>query len=271
MNIFSPAEYFLKTGKIQKENFIIVSGYNTNSILLKNFITYLQRFYNVYFLDLPGFISEKKPILHSSIDELVAFVEKEINKTSFNTFILGGISFGFYLANKVKIDKRCKAIFGVEPYVGEKSLVFGEAQKKAADAFFTMLSKSEISTKAWKNKHFHMFLSLFTKRPIEEIEEVMKEVNDKSFFETGRLILEEHAVSTFHDIPYLLAINRDDDILNAAYVISLFKENAKELFIIPTTNEHYPKDMSISYFEEHIPSDTVYKSIRWLNDLAKNK
>jgi len=50
------------------ENLILVNAFYTNSILLKGLIDYLKKYFNVYFIDLPGFAKDAPPLKEISIN-----------------------------------------------------------------------------------------------------------------------------------------------------------------------------------------------------------
>ena len=106
----------------KKENLILVHSFPTNSILLKGFIGYIDDYFNVYPIDLPGFRKDIKPLQKITIDSYSKFVEEKVKKLNLDDFLIGGISFGFIVVNNAKIDKKCKGIIAIEPYVNSKSL-----------------------------------------------------------------------------------------------------------------------------------------------------
>ena len=105
-----------------KENIILVHSFPTNSKILNGFKEYLDDYFNVYFIDMPGFVLEKKPLAKISIENFSEYLDEEIGRLGLKSYFLGGISFGFLVVNGVKVDSKCKGILAMEPYLNSKML-----------------------------------------------------------------------------------------------------------------------------------------------------
>lgn len=253
-----------------KENLILVHGFSTNSFILKGFIDYLKDFFHVYPIDLPGFNKNDPSSFNASVKNYAEYVGQKIKELLINNYILAGVSFGFYIANAVLIDKKCKGIFAMEPYVGIDGLKMTTLKEKMYSELLKGIINLNLSDFLWKNKYLPKVLHLLTGHPLKEVEEIINQINAETFFKTAELILETHDECKLKEIPYILAINKKDTTIQYKYILNLFRKNAKHLFVMYTDVEHFPKEMTVKYFRERIRSSDMYGLIRWVNSLAKS-
>ncbi|PSO45454.1 MAG: hypothetical protein BRC25_02260 [Parcubacteria group bacterium SW_6_46_9] len=114
-----------------EEKLVLVHSFPTNSILLSGLVDYLEDYFNLHFIDLPGFTAESpydgNKITLSHFSE---YVEDEIDKLDWDNYIVGGISFGFLVINQADINEnKCQAMIAVEPYLNSKYLHLGFIKK----------------------------------------------------------------------------------------------------------------------------------------------
>lgn len=57
---------------------------------------------------------------------------------------------------------------------------------------------------------------------------------------------------SFHDLPYVLIVNRDDATIDFEYTTRRFRDSAARLLIVETAIDHYPQEISKEYFQERI-------------------
>lgn len=261
----------LATKQFKKENLILVHGFSTNSFILKGFIDYLKDFFNVYPIDLPGFNKNDPSSSNASVKNYAEYVEQKIKELRINNYILAGVSFGFYIVNTVPIDKKCKGIFAMEPYTGIDGLKMATLKEKIYNELLKVIIDLNLSDFLWKNKYLPKILHLLTGHPLKEIGEIIDQIDAETFFKTAELILETHDECKFKEIPYILAINKNDNVIQYKYILNLFRKNAKHLFVMYTEVEHFPKEMTSKYFRERIKDSDMYGLIRWLNSISKQK
>jgi hypothetical protein len=68
----------------------------------------------------------------------------------------------------------------------------------------------------------------------------------------------------FHKLPHFLMGNFADDTINFKAVTEAFLKNLHDLYIISTPIEHYPKNMTKTYFKKHISEKDIGKIILFL-------
>lgn len=78
---------------MSKNNLVLVHSFPTNSTLLNGFTEFLEDFFNVYFIDLPGFNIDVSPMKDISFDNYSKFVENKIKQLQLDNYFLGGVSF----------------------------------------------------------------------------------------------------------------------------------------------------------------------------------
>lgn len=257
------------TRRLRKENLILIHGFANNSILLRGFIDYLEDFFNVYPIDLPGFNQNNPSLFEISIQNYTEYVEQEIKKLPITNYILGGVSFGFFIANNISIDLNCKGIFAMEPYVGIAGLKISKLKEKVFKNLIKIVLGLNFTDKLWQNIYFPKILHILSGHSKEEIKKIVDQINPTTFFQTAKLILENEKPCVFKEIPYMLAINKEDKTIDYNYVLQLFQKNLTNLFVFYTKVDHYPKEMTVSYFRKRIRSKDIYKMIKWVNSLAE--
>ena len=79
-----------------KENLIIVHSFPGNSILLSGLIEYLNDYFEVYFINLPGFAKSVPPLTEISFKGYVQFIEEKIRGFGLASYWLAGISLSVF-------------------------------------------------------------------------------------------------------------------------------------------------------------------------------
>jgi pimeloyl-ACP methyl ester carboxylesterase len=254
-----------------KENLVLVHSFPTNSTLLKGLIEYLEEHFNLYFIDLPGF---KKGVPSTkgkvTFEYFSDYVAEQVDKFNLGDFIIGGISFGFLVANNAPIDlKKCKAIIAIEPYLNRKYLHLKFIKRFVYTHVIDEILEHNLTDEFWNSGYAAKILSFITERSTDKTEVVVKEIDDKVFFQTAKLIMENEKELQFRNIPYVLVINRHDEGIAVDAIVEEFRENTKPLLIKYTDLEHYPEDVSRTYFEQKLPSKEINEIKNWINKESK--
>lgn len=246
---------------MKKQLLVLLHSFPTNSIILKGLIEFLSDYFSVFFIDLPGFNNNK--INEKATFELhVNYVEKEIKKLGVKNYWLGGISFGFLIANKIN-DDNCIGILAMEPFVNNSYLNFSKFKKVT---FMVLINFSNF---------LNNFFSLLNNRIIEYIlihnwlgkektKIILQTMESKTFFETAVYIINYKKSLKFQDKPYILMINKNDKIIDANKTINYFKKH-RNLLITYNTVEHHPKEITKKYFMENIKKQEISKILDFMN------
>jgi hypothetical protein len=237
-----------------KENLILVHSFPTNSILLRGLTEFLEDYFTVYFVDLPGFNTSVPAIKNISFDAYAHYVDEYIGRVNLKSYILGGISFGFPVINNCRITEQCRGILAIEPYINATDLNQGFIDKYTHKIICAIISFLKLHSLAYRSRAFKKYL--LSHNPAHRIETVLQTIDPYAFFETARIILNYDVEPTFKKKPYVLVINTKDDTIAAQKIIQLFETIDKAL-IIRTTSEHYPEHPTKEYFQKSISDDDM--------------
>jgi pimeloyl-ACP methyl ester carboxylesterase len=254
---------------MDKKNLILIHSFPTNSVLLAGLTEYLNDYLNVYFIDLPGFIPDNPKLPKISWEGYISFVEDEIARLDLPSYIIGGISFGFVVANGVTHEAgKCEGVLAMEPFTGAQSLNFPAWQRVVLKLSLSGVSKLRLSYLLWKSRLLKSIIKATKRYPQWTIDILFEQVDAQTFFDTANMLLNDNAEHQFHDLPYVLIGNDEDDTIDFAYVQQLFKQKARRLLVIKTTIEHFPSDLSKAYFEKNVPQNTFNDIVTFINSKA---
>jgi pimeloyl-ACP methyl ester carboxylesterase len=248
-----------------RENLFLVNAFYTNSIILKGFIDFLSESFNVIFVDLPGFALDSPPLEDVSLESFARFVRRKIDESGLDHYIIGGISFGFRVANSVRLDHKCKGIVAITPYLDAQSLQLPTLKKYAYRAVTNFFVLSGLSRRAWNTKPLRRFAHFYSHYPRERVDIILDHMDGKTFFETGKLILRSQEPCTFQDFPYVLILSKKDTTINNNYLVERFRENAKNLLILETTIDHFPRELTKEYFYERFDREDMGRWLAFIN------
>ena len=250
-----------------KENLILISSFGSNAILLKGLIDYISDFFNVDFIDLPGFASYFPPLSKISLTGYASFVKDYLQKKSYSSYVLGGISMGYLLASKIT-DPRCKAIVAIEPYLGPDFLRMGSNVRKFIKQGIGGAEKTGLAE--WLLKHPALLIPLmkyFMHLTRSQAMSIIKDMDGLTLWKLLRLLLSEELKIEIPHKPHVLFFNPNDTLLNMKYVQARFRQEIKDLLEIPITLEHYPKELRRQYYEKHILREDMEKVAVWINKI----
>jgi pimeloyl-ACP methyl ester carboxylesterase len=250
---------------VQKENLVLVHSFPTNSILLKGLIEYLNDHFNVHFIDLPGFTKQVPALPKISFEGYSRFVESKIEEFDLESYIVGGISFGFLIVNKAQHGQRCKAIIAMEPYIGPGSLRMGLFKKALSRIVIKVVCLFRLWSVVWESNVFRTYWPKLRHYPPGTIDVILDQVDARTFFETADLILSDRRDYELQAFPYILIGNKDDRTVNWDHILRVFTEMGERLLVVDTTMEHYPPEMTKEYFRREIPEEQIRRVYRFLS------
>ena len=250
---------------MDKENLILTHSFPTNSILLNGLIDYLDDFFNVYFIDLPGFTQQVPPLKKVELEGFYKYASDKVAEFNLPHFIAGGISFGFLVMNNVKYDERCKGILAIEPFMGGPSLKMDTKKRARYNFLIGLVSTLRVYDPVWKSKWLRVNLPKLRHYPPGTIDVMLDEIDGRTFIEVGKLLLSEPAHREFQNRPYVLIGNPEDRTVNFPYIEQTMREGVDRLLVITTDLEHFPKDTSKAYFQSKIPGDLMNRVLEFVN------
>lgn len=249
-----------------RENLVLINAFYTNSVILKGLIDFLNDTFNVYFIDLPGFSVDAPPLEDISLEGFARYVRQRIDGLGLEHFVLGGISFGFLVANRIPINGECRGILGITPYLDPKSLKLGRAKRNAYRMVTGFFAATRLSRRLWKTRALRRFAHFYSHYPSSRVDMILEHMDGQTFFETGRMILKGCHSCAFHDLPYILIVNRDDATINFEYTTGRFRDQASKLLVVETRIDHYPLEISKEYFQERIGQAEIDRAMAFIRE-----
>lgn len=243
-----------------KPQLVLTHSFPTNSIILSGLIEYLSGYFEVHFIDLPGFRKNIPPLEDISIKNYAEYLEQEIEKLELEEYVLGGISFSHCVVSMVRTDSSCKAILALEPYINRKSLVLSKRERLLYKFLINSVSKLGIYQFVWNEKIIGCFLKFQDKNILRTI---VREIDARTFFETSRLIFSYEGMN-WQKKPHVLAANENDDRVDWSYNLEQFKRHVKVLYVFRQHTDHFPPVISREYYAEIIPETEVKAMLTWL-------
>jgi pimeloyl-ACP methyl ester carboxylesterase len=251
----------------EKANLVIIHSFPTNSIILKGFYDFLSDFFNVYPIDLPGFLKSIKPLKTINFANYAHYVEREIKKLNLESYWVGGVSFGFAVVNLIKDHKNCRGVFAIEPYLGSENLNIPLYKRLLFLFIIRILGALNVFYKVWHSPSIQKYLLFGSSARLDEkIKSLLDEMDARTFFQTAKLLLHNHQVNcVFLKRPYVLVINKEDGSIRADRIISRFANQVEDLVIVHTSAEHYPKTITREYFKKRIKKEEIAKILDFVD------
>lgn len=245
----------------RKENLVLVNAFLTNSLVLRGLTDYLERFFTVHFIDLPGFSRDVPPLLEISLDNYARYVRKRIDDLGLDNFLLGGISFGFAVISHLPPDHRCRGVVAITPYLNARWLNLGPFKKSTYALLVRIALALDLTTKVWNHSAFHRIFHWYSDYPADRIDTLLDQMEGRTFFETARIILSHRQPCRFHDQPHVLILSQDDKTVKNDPLINAFRENVERLKVVQSELDHYPLTISPDYFESCFPQEEIMEII----------
>ena len=255
----------MKSQNNSKPHLLLVHSFPTNSVLLYGLEEFLSDFFAVHFVDLPGFHSDSPPLNGSiSIKKFSNYFDKKISELDVSEYIVGGVSFGFLVVNNAKLDKRCKAVLAMEPFVNTKCLSISFWKQKkyiAISSVLKLIHLLSLERYIWTSDWFNNYLQKESDYSKERVDTIIKHLDPRTFFAVANLLLTYTKNPKFHSLPHFLIGNFADRTINFDHVVEIFIKNIHELHITSEPIDHYPKDLTKSYFKTRIPYEHIQRML----------
>jgi pimeloyl-ACP methyl ester carboxylesterase len=240
-----------------KENLVLLQSFPTNSIMLRGFIEYLSDYYNVYFIDLPGFIKSTPPLERITFEGYCDYVASKIKALNLDGYLAEGISFGFAIMNQLEHDQQCKGIIALEPFIGSQSLNYGPIKKGLLSILIQIVCSLKLYSLFWGSPLVAKYLPKLMHYPPEMVNVLFDQIDARSFFETANIILKDDRTYRFHHLPYVLIANKHDRTVNFGYIYATLSQNVTRLLVLNIEIDHYPSDTSKAYFQKMVPAEMI--------------
>ena len=219
---------------------------------------------------MPGFHKDNPPFGGViSIKRFSHYFDQRIADLDVDEYVVGGVSFGFLVVNEARLDKRCRAILAMEPFLNVDclNLPFLTREKYIIIATLLKLMRTfGMEQKVWSSNWFNRYLRDELGYPKERLDTIIDNLDAHTFFSVTRLLLTYHKKPVFHDLPHFLIGNFSDKTMNFDMTAEIFLKNLRELHIASEPIDHYPKDLTKAYFETRIPKEHVYRMIECMGE-----
>lgn len=254
-------------------NLVLVQPLPANEEMCSGVIKFLQDYFTVHFVELPGFSPDRPAEGRVSLEYFTNYVEQYIADHDLDNFILGGISFGFMIAVMANVDEnKCIAKCGLMPFMGGSSLSYSR-RRMLMYKFLTRavaLGRNRIR-KYWGGDKMRGLIKKHFEKNDEYIDFLFDEVDPDVFLDTIRLSLASNSHKLIKPANFLLFVNEKDHVVKTDYVIGRIKGSIagtnKKLKIIHTDLQHYPERVTYEYFKDHVTPQVMKEAMGFLAEL----
>jgi hypothetical protein len=245
-----------------KPNIVVLQAFPANRNVSSGIIEYMSEYFNVYFIDLPGFHPDNEPLEKATIEGFARYIEHKISEMNLNEYILAGISFGALLANKINLDES-KIVFRLNfgPFLGARWLRMSKFKYLKMKTIANSVLRLGVEEYIWNSSQFKGYMARSMHKTGENktiVESILAEVEPHTFFSTLKELF------SIGDTPLIrgkqcLLINPSDSAINVNKIIKKYRQeiNADDLCIIETKIDHFPRGVSYQYFKDTITQEEV--------------
>lgn len=247
-----------------RNNLVLIQSFPANETLSAGLIEFLKQFFEVHFINLPGFHPSVPPIDKIDLLEHASFVKEKIKSLNLDRYYLAGFSYGCAVINNMNLDsEKCLGIIESEPFINKNHLQSKNLNWLIRLFLFTII-KLKLENYFWKSTIFKKFLLSGKNTTNGEAEIIasiiINEIDARTFFSVGYQLLTYKKNPIFNNkIPYILIINLNDKVINSEKVIRKFLEKIENnnLRIVFTKAPHYPPDPSFEFFNSVFSDNEV--------------
>jgi len=251
---------------MKKDNLILIPGFSSNRYVLKGLLEVMSQYLNVHFIELPGFVSDVSPLSEITLSNFAVYVQKEIEKLDLDEYLIGGISLGFTILSDLELDQRCKGVLALEPHFNKRSLNLNWFQKNLYLATFRTICFFKLYNLLWKTRLFKTLFAKFTGLPDDIIKIILDQNDPRTFFATAKMGFQIKKMPQFFDLPYVLIMNKEDEMVDYSYVSRQLKDNVRDFLFIEVQEKHFPPDLSKEYIEKKFPKEKIQKILEFFNN-----
>jgi len=244
-----------------KENLVLVNAFLTNSLVLRGLIDYIGKYFRVHFIDLPGFVRDIPPLSEITLENYASYVRCRINELDLDSYLLGGISFGFAVVSHLEPGERCRGVVAIAPFLDSRSLNLGLFKKSAYSLLVRLTLALDLPSKVWNHRLFHRAFHWYSDYPADRVESLLTEMEGRTFFETARIILTQRRPCRFQDLPHVLILSHSDRTIKNAPLLELFERKIERLKVVHAGFDHYPLEVSEDYFQSRFSQQDIHDII----------
>lgn len=248
---------------LAKPHLVLLHSFPTNSVLLRGLEEFLADYFDVHFIDLPGF-NRNAPLDGITLKKFANYLDRRIAELEVEEYIVGGVSFGFLVINHARLDERCRAILAMEPFLNADCLNIS-FWKRRGHAFLAgmlkLLHLFGMEDPVWRSEWFSRYLKKGFDYPEDRIRTIIRLIDAGTFFAVAQMLMTYRENPKFHDLPHFLIGNFTDKTINFDKTVEVFISNLAELHLASEPIDHYPKELTKSYFKTRIPPEHINRML----------
>ncbi len=206
-------------------------------------------------------MKEIPPLEDITLTGYSRYVEEKVRELKLDNYFIAGLSFGFAVVNNMQLDKQCKGILAISPYLNSKVLKINVVEKYASLLLLELISILNLYNFFWTSRLFKYYLRLVGLSS-EVASQTIHLIHPRAFFKTARLILTERGLFLPKSVPHVLIMNDKDTVIQFDAVIKNFRKNMQFL-LVPVTMQHTPEEMNYTFFQSHISEDVISKIVAY--------
>jgi len=160
---------------------ILLSGEGVDRILMKDVLLLLNKYFEVHYIEIPGFIDSVPPLQDLSYKELVKYFQNEIDFVGKNKkYILGSVSLGYLFLPGLKVNKNCVGYLPIFPCAGRDALDANFFIKYVGLYSIKLLEFLKLQDWVWNTTFFQKYLLYSVSST--QLKIVDKEIDHKTWF-----------------------------------------------------------------------------------------
>jgi hypothetical protein len=225
--------------------------------LLRGLTDYLDDFFRVHFINLPGFTKGVSPLKEISLEGYCGFVETRIEELALDDYIAAGVSFGFMVVNGIQHKESCQGILGILPYMGPSSLRQNGLKRRYYRMVVKAVCQFGVWDAMWRSRMVRRYFSRTKEYSPEVLSTILDQIDPRTFFETALLLLSDDREQVFQKRPYVLLPSKSDETIDYECIHRLAANGGDHVLVMDLDVEHYPPDLSRAFFESRIPGQTI--------------
>lgn len=251
-----------KVEKGERPTIVMVHSFSTNSILLENLYELIWEYCDVISIDLPWYLKDLPALENPTIQNYADYLQAKLEELNIQwPFWISWISFWATIVNTCrKLPKNCAGIIDLEPYTGKESLKMNAEKKKTSERLAKAViwwgeNLSQLVYKIIWRSYIKKWIVKIAGESLAGI--TLDNIDPRTFFLVWKQLLDiSYQDLVFNNSYYhILVRNPNDSTLDVKIVDEVHKKMLKNLTIIDTEVDHYPKWLSKEYFQKHMVDD----------------
>lgn len=245
---------------MQKQHVIFFPGFATNAYILQGIIEYLNDFFVVHPLDPPGFSPESSPLEHISVATIQQAAREQVEALELDSYIIGGASFGFLLANYCATMPECKGVIAFAPYINQLSLMHSKKELRRLSWLLRTLQYTFLDAIIWRNDFLYkkIWRSTMNGEYHYVFDQIRETFDRKTLLTIASELLVYKQLPALVEKPYALVMYPEDQVVSYT-VATKTLQAANKVHILDTALEHFPERFTREYVAARVSHEGMKK------------